>query len=220
MLILAGLGNPEAQYKSNRHNIGFMVLDALANAHQIQFQANESFKGLIASIPASGNISRIELLKPTTFMNASGEAVRAKVQFNKVEPKNIWIVHDDLDLPFGTLKIQCNISAAGHNGIRSIIEQLHRQDFWRFRFGIGRPEAELDLNHDGKIDARERALAEYQSGDYVLADFDPDQKQRLPQLIQAMCERLRAAFSAGDPTLAANQFNGSAQQKTTPPKAG
>ncbi len=215
-ILIVGLGNPGEKHASNRHNIGFMVLDAFAKMHQVTFQPNDTYKGRVATIPLQGNGPRIDLLEPTTFMNASGEAVLAMTQFYKVEPQNLWVIHDDLDLPFGTLKIQRDISAAGHNGIRSIIDQLHRQDFWRFRFGIGRSDAELDLNHDGTVDAREHVIAQYHGGDYVLADFEPEQVQQLPQLIQAMCERLQAALGAGDPGTAANQFNGLAQTKITP----
>ncbi len=203
--LIAGLGNPEAKHASNRHNLGFMVLDALVNAWQLPaFAENRSLGGMLT---AKAQDPKAWLLKPMTYMNESGEAIRDVSRFYGIATENIWVVHDDLDIPFGSLKIQYDVSAGGHNGIRSIISHLHSQAFWRFRFGISRPQP-IDANADGRVDSREWAIAKYDTAEFVLSDFDQMQQAQLPDLIQRTVEALGIALSQS-PTNAANQFNGS-----------
>lgn len=135
MLIIIGLGNPGKKYEKTRHNIGFMILDKLlADLELAGWAANKKFHAEIAE--GKINKEKILLLKPQTFMNNSGQAVAAAAKFYKIKPANIWVVHDDLDLPLGKMKIQRDRSAAGHNGVQSIIDSLGTQDFVRFRVGI------------------------------------------------------------------------------------
>jgi len=135
MILIIGLGNQGEKYAKTRHNAGFMALDALqedVNFNFSQWRENKKFSAFISeSID-----KKIKLLKPTTFMNESGRAAAATARFYKIKPENIWVAHDDLDLPVGKIKVQQNRSAAGHNGIKSIIEYLGTQNFGRFRIGI------------------------------------------------------------------------------------
>jgi len=203
-LLIVGLGNPGEKYVNSRHNLGFRVLDALLEAWQLPpYQENKSLNGwLTAKISAP----KAWLLKPATFMNDSGHAVSSVSQFYNLLPADTWVVHDDIALPFGTIKIHRNLSAGGHNGVQSIIEQLHTQDFWRFRLGLNQPRP-LDANADGRVDPREWALAKYGLADYVLADWDPMQQAELPALIEKILAALTLATEKG-PAVAANQFNG------------
>ena len=132
MKLIVGLGNPGKDYEKTRHNVGFMVVDALASG------AGLSWKGGFKGEVAKGN--DILLLKPATFMNLSGESVIEALNFYKLDAKkDLWVVHDELDLSVGALRISLGAGSGGHNGIKSIIERLGHQDFARFRVGIGRP---------------------------------------------------------------------------------
>ncbi len=209
-ILIAGLGNPEEKHAHNRHNLGFMVMDALVKAWQLPaFVENRSLSGMLT---AKAQDPKAWLLKPINYMNESGEAIRDVSRFYGIAPENVWVVHDDLDIPFGTLKIQYNISAGGHNGIRSIIKHLQTQAFWRFRFGISRPHA-TDANADGRVDSREWAIAKYDSAEFVLSDFDQMQVAQLPALIQRTIDALGVAL-AQSPDKAANQFNGTPTNPT------
>lgn len=184
-----GLGNPETKHANTRHNLGFMALDALATAwHLPAFQNQEQYHGQTTA--KQDGEQTIWLLKPMTYMNDSGRSVQAFTGFYHITPNNLWVVHDDLDLPFGTIRLQRNASAAGHNGVDSIIETLHTKDFWRVRCGIGRAQ-QMDANADGKVDSREWAMAKYTGADYVLDDFDASQKVQLqttflPKIVEAI----------------------------------
>lgn len=135
--LVVGLGNPGAQYAGNRHNIGFMLIDQLAQ--DAGFQASRSkFKGLYGTGSVDG--VDVALLKPQTFMNLSGESVSPARGFFSVEFEDILVIHDELDLPFGTVRLKSGGGHAGHNGLKSIIAQLGTRDFARLRMGIGRPE--------------------------------------------------------------------------------
>ncbi len=141
-ILLVGLGNPGAKYNLTRHNVGFMVIDGLAD------------------LPSS-----VKLLKPDTFMNLSGQAVLKMSQYYQIEPNNIWVVHDDMDIEFGDLRVRFGGSSGGHNGIKSIIQELKTPDFWRLRVGVGRPTENIP------------------SEDYVLAQFTQSEASILPRLI-------------------------------------
>lgn len=131
-LLIVGLGNPERQYLNNRHNIGFMVLDALASNLSLTFKEDKNFKSYIAKD------SNLILCKPTTYMNLSGEAVLALKNYFKIE--EIFVVHDDLDLPLGELRFKKGGGNGGHNGLKSI-DKLCGSEYYRARCGIGRPES-------------------------------------------------------------------------------
>jgi PTH1 family peptidyl-tRNA hydrolase len=136
MLLWVGLGNPEPGMARNRHNIGFMALDVIANQHGFS-PWRRRFKGLTAEGVIAGE--KILALKPLTYMNASGEAVQAAAAFYKLPPEAITAFHDELDLVPGKLRVKLGGGAAGHNGLRSMDRQLGTSDYWRVRLGIGHP---------------------------------------------------------------------------------
>lgn len=135
--LIVGLGNPGKEYEATRHNAGFWWVDELARAHGSSFRADAKFHGLIAKVTLHGH--EVHLLKPQTFMNVSGRAVGAVAQFYKLEPAQILVVHDELDLPPGSVKLKLGGGHGGHNGLKDIITHLGTRDFWRLRIGIGHP---------------------------------------------------------------------------------
>jgi PTH1 family peptidyl-tRNA hydrolase len=152
-LLVVGLGNPGRQYAGNRHNVGWMVVDELARRHGGSWRGK--FSGQLAEIRIDGH--RVALLKPETYMNESGRAVRGAANFFKVDPDAILVVHDEGDFDLGRLQARLGGGLAGHNGLRSIAQQLGTPEFLRLRIGVGRPER-----------GDPRPLA-----DYVLSDFEP-----------------------------------------------
>jgi len=152
MKLIVGLGNPGKQYEKTRHNVGFMVLDALFKAFNLKPQTK--FKGEFAQVILKGET--ILLLKPQTFMNLSGESVHLVKDFYKIEDQDILVIYDDLDLPVGKLRLREKGSSGGHNGIKSIIHHLHHQDFKRLRIGIDKdnfiPTADYVLGKFTKAD--------------------------------------------------------------------
>ena len=153
-LLIAGLGNPGREYERTRHNVGWLVLDELARRHGGSFRSK--FSGRLAEIRLAE--SKLALVKPETYMNESGRSVGAAVRFFKVAPDALLVVHDDVDLEPGRLQARRGGGLAGHNGLRSIAQQLGTQDFLRLRIGVGRPE---------RGDRRPVA-------DYVLSPFEPE----------------------------------------------
>jgi PTH1 family peptidyl-tRNA hydrolase len=135
MRLIVGLGNPGARYARNRHNIGFMVLDAIARRYGAP-AFRSRFKGELAEATVAGE--RRLLLKPQTFMNVSGESVLAAISFYRIAPGDIVVIHDELDLRPGKVRVKRGGGAAGHNGLRSI-DQMIGADYWRVRIGIGHP---------------------------------------------------------------------------------
>jgi peptidyl-tRNA hydrolase, PTH1 family len=152
-LLVAGLGNPGREYARNRHNVGFLVVDELARRHGGSWKGK--FNGRLAEVRIDGH--KVALLKPETYMNDSGRAVKAAMQFFKLEPDTVLVVHDESDLPRGRLQARIGGGLAGHNGLRSVAQHLGSPEFLRLRVGVGRPER-----------GDPRPLA-----DYVLADFEP-----------------------------------------------
>ena len=152
-LRVVGLGNPGREYARNRHNVGYLVADELARRHGGSWRSK--FSGQLAEIRVDGD--KIALLKPETYMNASGGPVSAAARYFKVEPKSVLVVHDEGDFDLGRLQARKGGGLGGHNGLRSIAQHLKTQDFLRLRVGVGRPER-----------GDPRPLA-----DYVLSDFEP-----------------------------------------------
>ena len=152
MLLVAGLGNPGREYARNRHNAGYLVVDELARRHGGSWKSK--FSGRLSEIKIDGE--KVVLLKPETYMNDSGRSVAAAARFFKVDPGDVVVVHDEGDFDLGRLEVKHGGGLAGHNGLRSIAQELGTQDFTRLRIGVGRPER-----------GDPRSLA-----DYVLADFD------------------------------------------------
>ncbi len=175
MKLIVGLGNPGTHYELTRHNLGFMVLDALAQELRIKFENDKKHQAEIGRVGASG-----WLLKPQTFMNASGIAVRSLLQFYKLnqEPNfghHLWVVHDDLDLEVGRVKVQLGTGPKIHNGLLSLYQELGTKDFWHVRVGV-----------DGRGGDRRMAAQ-----DYVLQPFLGEEKSQIDQGIKEAVTRLK-----------------------------
>jgi PTH1 family peptidyl-tRNA hydrolase len=177
MFLVVGLGNPGNDYVTTRHNVGFMVVDELARRFGVSIN---QYKWQAYSVQLDLWGERICLLKPDTFMNLSGKAVVKYADFYKVEPERILIIHDDLDMSSGRVKLVAGGGAGGHNGIRSLVQWLGSGDFLRLKLGIGRP---------GKLNVHSGMPVEK----YVLAPFLPDEKILIEQRmdnIEIGCEYL------------------------------
>ena len=135
-ILVVGLGNPEAKYAANRHNIGFMILDQLARDSGISMTKTK-FKGMYGSGPVNG--ASAVLLKPQTYMNLSGRSVAPAQKFFNIDAADVLVVHDELDLPYGRIRLKVGGGHAGHNGLRSMIKEMGSNAFARLRVGIGRP---------------------------------------------------------------------------------
>jgi PTH1 family peptidyl-tRNA hydrolase len=153
-LLVAGLGNPGREYERNRHNVGRMVVEELGRRHGASWRSK--FSGGFAEVRIDGH--KVALLKPETYMNESGRSVVPAARFFKVPPEALLVVHDEGDFDLGRLQARVGGGLAGHNGLRSIAQQLGTQEFLRVRVGVGRP---------GRGDPRSLA-------DFVLADFEPE----------------------------------------------
>ena len=153
-LLVAGLGNPGREYERTRHNAGWLVLDELARRHGGSWRSK--FSGSLSEVRLGD--ARVALLKPETYMNESGRSLGAAARFFKVEPQQVLVVHDDVDLETGRLQARDGGGLAGHNGLRSLAQHLGSQDFLRLRIGVGRP---------GRGDRRSVA-------DWVLSPFAPE----------------------------------------------
>jgi PTH1 family peptidyl-tRNA hydrolase len=187
MKLIVGLGNPGQSYASNRHNIGFICLNRFARTHGIKFDRKQGL-ARIGMGKVAGN--EIVLAKPQTYMNLSGESVSRLVKKFKINLNDLLVIHDDLDLPLGKIRISYGSSAGGHKGINSIITCLGSQDFTRLRIGVGRPE---EASEDEIIG-------------YVLSDFTPGQKQAITPVIPRVSEAILCLITEGL-TAAMNKFN-------------
>jgi PTH1 family peptidyl-tRNA hydrolase len=156
MKLIVGLGNPGPEYRETRHNVGFMVADVLVDRWGVGGQWREKFEALqIKHVVAD---DPVVVMKPLTFMNLSGQAVQATAAFYKIEPADVFIVTDDVALPLGRLRARREGGAGGHNGLKSVIQQLGTQAFPRMRVGVGRGEGDRDLSDHvlGRFDGAER----------------------------------------------------------------
>ncbi len=163
--LIAGLGNPGPSYARNRHNIGFRVAEDLAARTAAKFRAPARLRGDVAEGrlgPPGPDSTRVVLLKPRTYMNDSGAAVMAACHYYRVDPDRLIVVHDELDLDLGTLRVKYGGGDNGHNGLKSIRSSLHTGEFFRLRFGVGRPPGRQDPVDFVLSDfaARERSDAE------------------------------------------------------------
>lgn len=145
--LIVGLGNPESKYDNTRHNIGFAAIDELAKIWQMPLKENKRFQGLFAEGVVPGG-KKVRLLKPLTYMNRSGQSVRAVTDWYKISAQSVLVVYDDMDLPVGRLRMRLTGSAGGHNGMKSIIAHLGSKDFPRLRIGIGKSDGKkATVNH-------------------------------------------------------------------------
>ncbi len=140
--LIVGLGNPGKEYERTRHNVGWWVIDRVCKELNLEL-SREKFKGLYGELPTSRG--KVILLKPLTYMNRSGESVKGFVKFFKLEPQEVLVVYDDLDLPLGKIRLRKKGSSGGHKGLKSVIEQLGTDNFPRLRVGIGRPERKEEV---------------------------------------------------------------------------
>ncbi|GAB2972990.1 aminoacyl-tRNA hydrolase [Amycolatopsis acidiphila] len=184
-VLLVGLGNPGPRYAGNRHNVGFMVLDELAARVGGKFKAHKGGAEVLEGRLAD---RRVVLAKPRSFMNLSGGPVSATAKFYKIEPSGIVVVHDELDLPFGSLKLKLGGGDNGHNGLRSITKSLGTKDYFRARFGIGRPPGRMD------------------PADFVLKDFSSVERKELPFEVDRCADAVEALIGKGL-TAAQNTFH-------------
>jgi len=166
-MLIVGLGNPGPAYAKNRHNIGFMVIDELIHRNSAQKLSSSSFNAELFKF------SNHFLLKPLTYMNLSGNSIQAVKKFYKID--EVLVIHDDLDLPFGTLRFKYGGGHGGHNGLKSTDEMISR-DYVRVRLGIGKPE------HKGEVSS------------YVLSDFTKAESEHLSNWISHTCEAIESLF--------------------------
>jgi PTH1 family peptidyl-tRNA hydrolase len=188
--LLIGLGNPGREYKDSRHNVGFMLIDRLAvrlNARGLKLQS----KAIVIS--AIYEERKLILAKPQTYMNLSGQSVQGLLHFYKIPVENLLVAHDDLDLPFGTLRIRPGGGPGGQRGMASTIEQLGTKDFPRLRIGIGRPPGRMDPK------------------DYVLQDFSRDETKILSEVLDRAADAV-LTFVVEGLNKAMNKYNGDTRE--------
>lgn len=186
MYLIAGLGNPGREYRESRHNFGFMVIDRLAERLNVRFE-KEQQKALVVTAPYEGR--KLLLAKPITYMNESGRAVVPLMRYYKIPQERLFVIHDDMDLPFGTLRIRPNGSNGGQKGMGSIINQLGSQDFCRLRCGIGHPPGQMEVV------------------DFVLNKFSKEDSELLPMILDKASSCVLDFVTQGY-TWCMNHYNG------------
>jgi len=191
--LIVGLGNPGFLYARNRHNVGFMCVSHLARAEGIRFDRKQGY-----ARTGIGNIGgqRVVLARPQTFMNSSGDSVHRLVQGLKVIPADLIVIHDELDLPLGKIRLRLGGSSGGHKGIDSVIARLGSRDFYRVRVGIGRPETA-----GGPAPDREEAVI-----GYVLSDFTPEERKIVEKVMPEVNGAIVALITEGL-AAAMNKYN-------------
>lgn len=175
-LLVVGLGNPGPRYAANRHNVGFLVVDELAARVGGRFKAHKGGAEVLECRLAG---RRVVLAKPRSFMNLSGGPVVATARFYKVAPADVIVVHDELDLPFATVRLKLGGGENGHNGLRSISQSLGTRDYLRVRFGIGRPPGRMD------------------PADFVLRDFSSTERKELALHVDTCADAVEALVGKG-----------------------
>ncbi len=184
--MIVGLGNPGKDYQKNRHNVGFMAIDKIAQEFGFE---NKKVKSKAIIMEGKKENKKIILVKPQTFMNLSGSAVASLVQFFKINPENLIVIHDDLDLPSLSIRLRPGGGAGGQKGVASIIQNLGTQQFNRIRIGIGRPPGRMD------------------AADYVLQNFPKQEEKELPFLFDTVTKAIECILDSGI-EFAMNKFNG------------
>lgn len=196
MKLIVGLGNPGEKYEHTRHNFGFWAVDQLlkdtTSADKSVWSNSDKVKSEIAKLDDVAILA-----KPVTYMNNSGMAVSLLASYYKINPEDIWIVYDELDLPVGSMKIRFGGAAAGHHGVESILEKLGTDKFWRFRLGIG-------TSHD-----KDHAIGRQKQHDvdgYVLGSFKSGDQGKVKDLIKRASQALQLSLEK-DVEAAMNRFN-------------
>jgi PTH1 family peptidyl-tRNA hydrolase len=190
--LVAGLGNPGPSYAGNRHNAGYLAADVLAARAGVRFRA-----GKFRAMAAEGRVAGFGaiIVKPLTFMNESGVAVAGISGYHRMDPEHIVVVHDELDLPFGTIRLKLGGGDNGHNGLRSVTAHLGTREYYRVRIGIGRPPGRMD------------------PAAYVLRDFSAAERKELPFLLDRAADAVEALLATGL-AAAQNAFHGSGLAET------
>lgn len=183
--LIVGLGNPGTKYDQTRHNIGFVAIDALAKAWQINLAENRKFQGIFGE-GRGGHGDKIRLLKPQTFMNLSGQSVRSVVDWYKLSPEAVLVIYDDMDLPFGKIRLRQSGSAGGHNGMKSTISHLGSQNFPRLRIGIGSPKYKTADDNSGTVS-------------HVLGRFSAAENQVMPEVLRLVLDAVELGLRQGIP---------------------
>ena len=195
MRLVVGLGNPGPEYEATRHNVGFRIVERLASRSGVALRRDKRLRGRFGVGRVAG--AETGLLAPETWMNESGLAVEAALGAHPLDPATeLLVAYDDLDLPFGRLRLRPSGGAGGHNGLDDIQERLGRSDFARLRFGIGRPPPGVD------------------PVDYVLAPWTPDEAAALPGRVDAACDAIELALAEGV-ARAMNRVNGAPAEGAT-----
>jgi peptidyl-tRNA hydrolase, PTH1 family len=172
--LIVGLGNPGDEYAETRHNFGFRVVDELVAKISA---AKEKTRAKAQAWSGKMDKMVVHIIEPQTFMNLSGEAIVPFMKSKKIAADSLVVVHDDLDIPFGEIRVSRNVSAAGHNGVQSIIDSLGTQDFTRVRLGIGRPPENMPADR------------------FVLQRFTAEEKKKLPEIIEKAISEIEKIFS-------------------------
>ena len=192
MKLIVGLGNPGKEYARNRHNVGFHCINQLAKQNSIDLKQRQCQSRVGIGTVAS---TKVVLAKPGTFVNRSGEAVKQLMRKHSVEPKDILIIYDDLDLPLGKIRLRQNGSSGGHKGMKSIIAALGSQDFCRIKIGVGRPHEENGPNRVDELVV-----------DHVLSDFTTEEVSIIRPAIDRAIEAVEYIIAEGLEE-AMNKFN-------------
>jgi PTH1 family peptidyl-tRNA hydrolase len=196
MKLIVGLGNPGDEYVDTRHNIGFVVVDKLA--HELG-RETATWENKAKHNAALAKVGEIILVKPQTLMNASGLAVKSLVDFYKLAPQDVWVIHDDLDLPVGKVRIRMGGASAGHHGVDSIIRELKSDQFLRIRLGIG-------LGKEGKVKTANKNFHRHAIIDFVLSRFTQSEAGSLRHMVKSGVTAVKTALFDGVDR-AMNRFN-------------
>ena len=193
MKLIVGLGNPGQGYANNRHNVGFVCVNHFAKVHGIRFDKKQG-RARIGQGKVAGN--GVVVARPQTYMNSSGESVSRLVRKFDINLDNLLVIHDDLDLPLGKIRLRQGGGSGGHKGIGSIIDCVESESFLRLRVGIGRPT----------IPADSAGISEADIVTYVLSNFTPEEKQIITQIIPGVSEAILCLLTEGL-TAAMNRYN-------------
>lgn len=199
MHLIVGLGNPGKKYEKTRHNVGFMVVDALAKEGKWEYK--DKFKAFILKLD-----KEIIFAKPQTFMNLSGQSVNLIKNFYNFQIPNIWIIHDDIDLPFGTIRIKLGGGSAGHKGVQSIIDNVKTDSLVRFRLGIGHAKNYDDSLASESQEKKDKTAYMQKTEQFVLSKFAKEEVQELQTIIHKTADAVHFALGEGIEK-AMNEFN-------------
>jgi len=195
--LLVGLGNPGRKYERNRHNVGFRVIDELERRHALGgFRTKFGGEAAAGMLSIAGRHHKAVLLKPMEFMNLSGFAVQRAVQFHDIEPEHIVVIHDEIDIDFGRLKLKAAGGHGGHNGLRSIIEQLGSNAFLRVRVGVGKPGPNQSASTAG-APANAAASRDRRVAGHVLSDFPGSLEPLVDELVRDAASATEAIVARG-----------------------